>query len=1093
MSEKNTESPKARYWRSLNEMRQSSDFSQYIEREFPVAASEYPEGVSRRRWIQMMGASLALGGAIGCRYPEESIAPFVIRPEGRVPGEAYSRATNFEWAGRVYNLLISCVDGRPIKVEGNDQHPFGRGGTDVYSQASILSLYDPDRLGSVMQFRDGKMRPAEWDDFATYLRTLTPSLRASEGRSLAVLMESTSSPSLVRMLEELQQAMPQATLVRYDSVRSDVMRKATAQAIGREGEPVLDLAKAEVVLTVQADILGQDRNMIHNSRSFVDGRHPMEGQMSRLYAVEAGYTNTGATADSRLALRPSDAIEFLAALEAALDGDDLSTADIDGEKAYDLLSPQERAERFLAVAAADLDAAGDKAVVVVGEHLGADAVAAGIRINNKLGSLNKLVRFAQPVDASLKTIHVAEFLQRAASGTFDSVLVLGNNLAFSAPSDLDLAGAISRIRNSIYWGEYDDETAALCDWQLPAAHPLESWGDTISDSGHYGVCQPQILPLLNGRTSLEVLAMLLEKPDTSPEAIVRATADQIAGSSLSNRQWRTLLHDGYSEELKVEIADAEYTGSDDPLSDGTLSVTYEINQNDIEIVFTAADGIYDGRFANNGWLQEMPQALTKLTWDNAALMSPHTARQLKVKHGTMVALRRGEVSLEVPVYEMPGMAHGCTVLAYGYGRTRAGAIGGFKDMDLPSVGTDVRPLRTSDSMLVAYNMESRPRTDEYELATTQDHWAIDELGREEAEERSYKLIREGTLALLEKTPQFTAAKAPHVPDYDHTKLWEKEPMEALQEAPELDFVPQWGMSVDLTKCTGCNACVIACQSENNVPIVGKDQVLDSREMHWMRIDRYFQGNEDNADVVQEPLMCMHCETAPCEQVCPVAATVHTNEGINAMAYNRCIGTRYCANNCPFKVRRFNYFNFNSEVGVGYGIDAFPGSIESANRKLQQLVLNPEVTVRGRGVMEKCTYCIQRVEAAKIDARKEGRAIRDGDVKTACQTACPTRAIEFGNIADPHSKVAQAREDVRTYGMLPQLRVKPRTTYMSRIRNTPPLLMTTAQISDLNTLHEKLHHHGDHGESHDEHADDHHDHEGDHDHDNTDAKPAGEAH
>ncbi len=1087
MSENKTESPKARYWRSLNEMRESPDFRQYIEREFPVAASEYPEGLSRRRWIQLMGASLALGGVIGCRYPEESIAPFVIRPEGRVPGEPYNRATNFEWAGRVYNLLVNCVDGRPVKIEGNPDHPLSRGGTDVYSQASILGLYDPDRLDSVMQLRDGKMRPAEWSDFAAYVKTLMPAIKARQGRSFAVLVESTSSPSLTRMLTELKQAMPEATICRYDSVRGDVMREATQAAIGRQAQPLLDLSIADTILTIEADILGQDRGMIHNGRGFVANREPMASEMSRLYTVEAGFTNTGASADSRLALRPSDARRFLAALEKAIDSGKTTAESADDEPTYDQLDAQQRADRFLRVAAADLVQSGNKAVVVVGEHLGADAVAAGIRINSKLGSLNSVMRFPEPVDASLETVGLAELVKRITAGQIDSLLVLDNNPAFTAPADIDLAGAISRVRDTIYWGGYDDETAALCKWQLPAAHPLESWGDAISDDGHYGVCQPQILPLLSGRTSLEVLAMVLEKPETSAEAIVRATADAIAGSSLSNRQWRTLLHDGFSEDIKVEVTDAEFSGSADPLTDQPLQATVEIEQDDIEIVFTPADGVYDGRFANNGWLQEMPQSLTKLTWDNAALMSPRTARALKVEHGVMVSLRRGDTRLEVPVYEMPGMAHGCTVIAYGYGRTRAGAIGGFADMDIPSVGTDVRSLRTSDSMLVAYQMGSRPRTQPYQLATTQDHWAIDDLGNQETQERSYKLIREGTLALLEKTPEFTAAKAPHVPNLEHTKLWEKEPMEALQENKDLDFVPQWGMSVDLSKCIGCNACVIACQSENNVPIVGKQQVAESREMHWMRIDRYFQGDEDNADVVQEPLMCMHCETAPCEQVCPVAATVHTNEGINAMAYNRCIGTRYCANNCPFKVRRFNYFNFNTEVGVGYGIDAFPGTIESANRKLQQLVLNPEVTVRGRGVMEKCTYCIQRVEAGKINARKEGRRIQDGDVQTACQTACPTRAIEFGNIADPTSKVALAREDVRTYGMLPQLRVKPRTTYMSRIRNTHPLLMTSRQIEDLQELHKKLHH-GHHDEAHDDHG-----HDEDHDHDKPHAEPAGEAH
>lgn len=1071
MSQQNTESPKARYWRSLNELRETPEFRSYIEREFPVAASEYPEGVSRRRWIQLMGASLALGGVIGCRYPEENIAPFVIRPEGRVPGEPYSRATNFELAGRVYNLLVSCVDGRPVKIEGNVEHPLGRGGTDVFSQASILGLYDPDRLGEILQFREEKKRPATPEDFAGYLKSMRNRAKANKGRGMAVLIEPTSSPSMVRLLGELQGQLPELTICRFDSVGNDVVAEATQAAVGRRSRTLLDLASAKAILTVEADILGRDRAMVHNSRSFVDGRDPMTGEMSRLYTVEAGFTNTGASADSRLSLRPTDAVRFLAALEVAIDAGERSTDSAEGESNYDELTAQERAERFLAVAAADLVQAGDKAVVVVGEHLGAEAVAAGIRINNKLGSLNSLVRFPELVDAPLKTVDLAAFVEKAQAGKIDSLVVFGANPVFTAPADIDLGDAIGRVADSIYLGEYDDETAVTCKWVAPMAHSLESWGDALSDDGHYGVCQPQILPLLGGQTPLELLAVLVGSED-SGEAIVRKTADAIAGGSLSNRQWRGLLHDGFSGDLKVEIADAEFSGSAEPLTTGGLSAVDEVDPDDVEVLFVPADGIYDGRFANNGWLQEMPQALTKLTWDNAALMSPRTARQLKVRHGTMVALRRGEASIKVPVYEMPGMAHACVVLPCGYGRTRVGAIGGHADWEFDSVGTDVRPLRTSDAMLVAYKIESRPRSHEtYELATTQDHWAIDELGRDETEKRSFKLIREGTLALLEKTPGFTEAKGPHVPDLAHATLW-KEPIEEIIDQKN-EYVPQWGMSVDLSKCTGCNACVIACQSENNVPIVGKEQVSLSREMHWMRLDRYFQGTEDNADVVQEPLMCMHCETAPCEQVCPVAATVHTNEGINAMAYNRCIGTRYCANNCPFKVRRFNYFNFNEDVGVGYGINAYQSNIESANRKLQQLVLNPEVTVRGRGVMEKCTYCIQRVEAGKIQARKEGRMIQDGDVKTACQTACPTRAIEFGNIADATSKVAVARGDIRSYGMLPQLRVKPRTTYMSRIRNVHPRLMTSKQVYDLQHLHEHIHHghddHDDHGD--DSHSDD----------------------
>ncbi len=607
---------------------------------------------------------------------------------------------------------------------------------------------------------------------------------------------------------------------------------------------------------------------------------------------------------------------------------------------------------------------------------------------------------------------------------------------------------------------------------MPLAHPLEAWGDCVDADGNYGVCEPNILPLLGGRTFAEVIAAMLGE-ETEGARIVRATADDIAGHSLSEREWRKLLHDGYAKSVRVASESLEPTGEAKELTaDAPVAMT-EVDraaiENDFEVLFVPADGLYDGRFANNGWLQELPQSLTKMSWDNAAVMSPASAEAFGLGHGDSIRLRTEKGEIVLPIYLMPGCAPGVVAAAIGYGRERVGMVGGMPSKDVETIGVDVSGLRSSKEMLVAYKVEARPVFQSYELSTTQDHWAIDELGRDETERRSFSLVREGTTELLKKVPEFAVAapKEPHVPHVgDHGSPW-TEPIHEIEKtnAEENPRVPQWGMSIDLTKCTGCNSCVIACQSENNVPIVGREQVMNSREMHWLRIDRYFQGDEENADIVQEPMACQHCETAPCEQVCPVAATVHTNEGINAMAYNRCIGTRYCANNCPFKVRRFNYFNYNEDVGVGYGVKAYSGTIESANRKLQALVLNPDVTVRGRGVMEKCTYCVQRVEKGKITARKEGRDIEDGDVVTACQSACPTKAIEFGNVADPESAVSKKHKDVRSYGMLSQLNVKPRTEYLARVRNPNPRLMTAAQIKDLKEIHAP--HHGDH---HDEHHD-----------------------
>jgi molybdopterin-containing oxidoreductase family iron-sulfur binding subunit len=1091
MSEMNTETGRRRYWRSLDELQQTPEFVQFLHREFPVAASEYPEGVSRRRWLQLMGASLAMAGAVGCRYPEEAIVPFVIRPEGRIPGESYERATNFELAGRAHHLLVSCVDGRPLKIEGNADHPGTNGGTDAYVQASILGLYDPDRSDSLKRVEGKKRRVADWKAFQDAIPAIMASAKQS-GSGMAVLMPPTHSPSLVRMVARLKQLVPQATVCVHDSVSNGVAGQGLSLATGQTARPLYAIENAKIILTVESDILGTHPLFLRNAQGYGQRRDPVGGEMNRMYVVEGGYSSTGMSADSRLPLRPSQMAAFLSSLERRIDAmaDEQPVAASPEEKPYDTLSEAERIERFLDVLARDLVGAKGESLVVVGDALGPEAVAAGYRLNDKLENFGKTLQFVEPVDSDLgETVSLDGLVGQIEKGEIDTLLILGGNPVFTAPADLQLAKQIAAVDTTIYLGEYDDETAVLCDWALPQAHPLESWGDCVGDNGFYGVCQPNILPLMDGRSAIEVLAMLAGDAESDGETIVRRTADQVAGGSLSNREWRKLLYAGYLDELRYPMVQLAYSGPTELLTEAEPQAVTEVDKDSVEVLFVPADGLYDGRFANSGWLQEMPQTLTKLTWDNAAIMGPATAAAIGVSHGVKVALTRGSQTLELPVFVIPGIALGVVTAVYGYGRTRAGAVGGHVDLGVEPVGVDVGPLRTTDAMLLAADVEARPRPrSEYPMATTQNHWAIDDLGREETEDRSYQLIREGTNELFKTLPTFAKYMGVHSPDTG--SLW-VEPINAIeQERPSL---PQWGMSVDLGKCIGCNACVIACQSENNVPIVGKEQVLMGREMHWMRIDRYFQGDEDYVDVVQEPMMCQHCETAPCEQVCPVAATVHTDEGINAMAYNRCIGTRYCANNCPFKVRRFNYFNWNEDVGVGYGIDAYQGNIEKANRKLQQLVLNPEVTVRGRGVMEKCTYCVQRVEKAKIEARKDGgRPIRDGDVKTACQTACPTQAIQFGNILDDQSQVFADRANPRNYGMLDQLNIGPRTTYLARINNPHVRLMTERQLIELKELPKKAAHHSSHGSG--DHEGDHHE-DGDHatsDHSNESAEGANAA-
>ncbi len=672
------------YWRSLSELRGSDDFSPSLEREFPVAASEFPDGVSRRRWMKLMGASMAMAGVAGCRYPEEEILPFVIRPEGRVPGETYLRTTNFEMAGRVYNLLVSNFDGRPLKIEPNPDHP-GGGGTDVYSQASILGLYDPDRARGktaslLHKSGEGPRKEVQWDAFDAYVENLIKS--AGDGAKFAVLMSPTHSPTTVRLINALKKKLPKLTIAYHDSVGAGVMRAATTKMFGKPANQALDLEQADVVVTLQADVLGADPGMIASASSFSKRRDPLQGKMNRLYVVEGGYTITGASADTRLPLQPSQMMAFLGELDRRVDqlqggaSHDHETETVP----FDRMEPGARLERFLDQLAHDVVEAGEKAVVVVGDALGADAIAAGIALNKKLGSLGKAIKFTEAPDASIKSVSLAELIGKVNAGGIDSLLILANNPAFSAPGDLDLAATISDVRESIYLGEYDDETSLLCDWSLPLAHPLESWGDVVNPAGLYGVCQPQILPLLGGRSVNDVLAGMLGETKNQ-DALIRDTADSL-GESLSHRQWNQLLHDGHSSDVKSNDSSLAVTGSAPSMPADAPVAVAAADKNKIEVLFTPADGLFDGRFANNGWLQEMPHALTKMCWDNAAVMGPQTAAAFGVHHGLSVAIMVGEKEVILPVYEMPGMAPGVLSVAIGYGRTlsRESAVSGrFKN------------------------------------------------------------------------------------------------------------------------------------------------------------------------------------------------------------------------------------------------------------------------------------------------------------------------------------------------------------------------------------------------------------------------------
>ena len=994
------------YWRSLSELENSPEFEEFLHREFPEAASEFPQGVSRRRWLQLMGASLALAGLSGCRYQTEKIAPLAVRPENQIPGKPQRYATTVELAGAVRHLLVTCRDGRPTKVEGNPDHPYSRGATDAFSQASILDLYDPDRSSELRQRTGGQAFAKTWEDFQRFASAKFEELKRNDGQGLCVLVEPAESVTLHKMLDKLQAAYPKVGIFQYASVSRENERAGSVLAFGEAYRTHYVLNSAKAILCLDADLLADHPASLRLARDYAVGRDPESDSVSRLYAVESQFSITGAAADHRLPVRSSDIASFLADLEGHV-GKILDSADI---QAPPKTAPKRK--RFLHAVASDLIANRGNGVVAVGPRQPAQVHARVHRLNALLENVGKTFLYTseQQNEDGATIGDIRSLTQRMRDGGVDTLLILGGNPVYDAPADLQFPEALPKVKHAVHLSLYEDETSAQCEWHLPATHPFEAWGDARAYDGTVCISQPLVEPLTGGRSAIEVIAMLLGESDEA-QAIVRRSLGESLGTSLDDKAWRRLLHDGFLADSAVPFVTPELQSKDAPIS------TSGVSSDDLEIVFCVSPNVYDGRFANNGWLQETPGFLTKLTWDNAAILSQQTADELGVEHGTLVKLELGGKAVEIPAFKLPGQAAGSIGVALGYGRTAAGHVGGSESDGVESVGVDVGVVRTSEAMHFPTGVTVTPTGKKYSLATTQNHHAIDKVGLEETARRVRRLgelVRERTLE-EHKEPAGSHHDSGHHP-----------PLESLWEEPSYEG-HAWGMTIDLNSCIGCNACMVACQAESNVPIVGKDQVARGREMHWIRVARYFRGDVDDPEAVHQPLTCHHCENAPCEQVCPVAATVHSQEGLNDMVYNRCVGTRYCANNCPYKVRRFNFFNNTKDLSE-------PG------RELVQLAVNPEVTVRSRGVMEKCTYCVQRIQNAKIGARNEGRPIRDGEVQTACQQVCPTQAIQFGDLNQKTSRVAREQASERAYGLLEELNIKPRTKYLERIRNPHPALV-----------------------------------------------------
>jgi molybdopterin-containing oxidoreductase family iron-sulfur binding subunit len=1038
-----------RYWRSLDELADTPEFKDWLHREFPQGASEMEsDGQSRRSFLKLMSASFALAGVAtlgaGCRRPEEKLVPYGKQPENFTYGEAQFFATAMPTRTGAIPLVVKSYEGRPVKIEGNALFPGGNGGTDRYAQASILDLYDPDRARHFQ--RDGK--EVSRDEALKFLDDLSQKFSANQGEGLAFLAESSTSPSRARLQQIIAQKFPKSQWFTYDAIDSGIHRRAATQAFGQPVKPVFHFDKAKVILSLDCDFIGGEDGAHEHIRKFAAGRKAGEG-MSRLYAVESLFTLTGANADHRLRVSASQVSQIGAAILGAV---------ISGQVGAGATMPAGLDFKWISECANDLAKNRGNVLVVAGQrqpmavHLLAHAINTAL---DSVGNTLSLISAPENPVADLKNLNAAETL-----------VILGGNPVYN--SNLP-AGAKTMVR----FAYYEDETSARAGWLFPAAHYLECWGDALTHDGTVVPVQPLIQPLFSGLTELEFLARIAGESTTSAHDIVRGT---FGGS---DEAWKKFLFNGFVAGSSKSLENIKMVQSTGDLNQmlADLKATAPSASN-LEVIFFRDAKVDDGRYANNGWMQELPDPITKMTWDNAVLVSRKTAKDLQVQNGDIVEISLNGKSVQGPIWVQPGMADYSLGLAFGYGREKAGRVG---------TGVGFNAYKIFSGKYIETGAKVTPVQGEtHVLACTQHHWSME--GRPAVREFNLPEAVEAT----EKKENIAEEKFHGVEPPIVKSLYPNPLDEAKKTA-----LHQWGMAIDLSACVGCGTCVVACQSENNIPIVGKDQVLRGREMHWLRIDRYFTTDPtrkhnpsrfdfksdmnqtdaeqqfqewiDDVQAVNQPMMCAHCEAAPCENVCPVAATVHDQEGLNVMAYNRCIGTRYCSNNCPYKVRRFNFLDFNkrplSELkGTLYSttlthktdgewdLVRWWNNPDSGMRTedewdLIKLSKNPDVTVRMRGVMEKCNYCTQRIEHAKIAQKAKAGASDNvrlteaaGNIpKTACQQACPAGAIVFGDISDDSSSVSKQKLSPLNYSVLGSLLTKPRTTYLARVRNPNPAM------------------------------------------------------
>ena len=1018
------------YWKSVDAKAGALEVQPFVEREFPVDASVLEDPLSRRTFLKIMGASIALAGASGCtlniRKPRQKIRPYAIAPEQLVPGRPVYYATAMSVGLDVAGLLVESHEGRPTKVEGNPQHSMSMGAANAWHQASVLNLYDPDRLKTPLF----QTEAATLAQFKKWVLEKSADWRKEKGRGLALLVEENVSPTFQGVLSTFKRDFPEMGIYRYDSVNQDAATEGLSQVFGRPALPLYDFVQANRILSFDADFLGMDLGNLRYAKGFSSRRDPEnKAEMNRLYMAESHYSVTGGKADHRFRMSPQAIEGFV--IEIAIRVLAKTGGYTDVVSALQTFTGRRQSGLpgvTLSAIADDLLAEGQNSLLVAGSRMPSWAHGVVALVNHALGSVavqyHAVNGLWDTTGANLASIRSLSSAMR--QGAVSTLVMMGGNPAYDTPVDVGFADIMAKVPTSIHFTMHANETSALSTWQVPRSHVLESWGDFTAQDGSVSIGQPLLLPLYSSMSDSAFLALLGGR-DMNDFQLVRQQHQ-----SLSDTAWRKVLHNGIvtgpAKELTLQPKSAALVG--------VFGTIRDAGPKGLQVSFRPDFKVYDGRFANNGWLQELPDPVTKLTWDNAAFVSRATARKLGLDpraggvNGPLQAVNDRATPSEVMMAKLtvngqqmttavmvqPGHADDVVTLLFGYGRAMAGRVG-------KNAGFNVYSVFGGNYTQSGVTLEKVPGT--YKVAVTQDHWGME--GR--------PLYREGSVAEYQENPEFAREMVEHPP---LLSSWKEK---------AYDTGNQWGMTIDLSKCTGCNACLVACQSENNIPIVGKEQVANGREMHWIRLDRYYEGTEDDAVMVQQPVTCMQCENAPCEQVCPVAATVHSSDGLNDMAYNRCVGTKYCSNNCPVKVRRFNFLDYhqrNPQAVAKDRIHLFDYMKEPD--KTVQKQFNPNVTVRMRGVMEKCTYCVQRISSTRIVAKNEGRPIQDGEIQTACMQTGPSDAIVFGNILDPESRVSKLKAQHRDYHMLAELNLKPRTSYLAAIRNPNPQLETVERVS-----------------------------------------------